>query len=101
MEDKQDEFAKKLAELEEMLSKLNGSGDSAITDDFLKRLEKVEKKAKKAKDGVKKLEKKYKKWKPKWKEMEKDIDYLKNALKDKTDQSVFTDEMDRLKDLIN
>ena len=70
-------------------------------DDLLKRLEKCEKKAKKAKDGVKKLEKKNKKWKPKWKQMEKDIEELKGLVKNKVDYNIFDEEMERLKNLIN
>jgi hypothetical protein len=70
-----------LKELESKISGLSGGGadmDSVNKllkdyikkdqwDDLVKRLEKCEKKAKKAKDVVKKQEKKIKKWKPKWK----------------------------------
>lgn len=47
-------------------------------DDLLKRLEKCEKKSKKAKDTAKKCEKKHKKWKPIWIQMQKDIEELKS-----------------------
>jgi hypothetical protein len=72
-----DELEKKLAnagggkgidmsELEKLLGDYLKKSDM---DDWLKRLEKVEKKAKKAKDNSKKCLKKIGKWKPKWKQM--------------------------------
>lgn len=96
-EDKLEDFGKRIAELEAKL--LNGG--QGLSDDFIKRLEKVEKKSKKAKDMSKKCEKKLKKWKPKWMEMEKDIEFLKASLNNKLDRSIFDVEIERLKDLIN
>ena len=71
-------------------------------EDYLKRLEKCEKKAKKAKDMAKKSHKKLKeKVKPKMKEMEKDIEELKEMMKNKLDCTLFDEEMERLKAIIN
>ena len=47
---------------------MSGNGiDSQLMNDYLKRLEKCEKKSKKAKDLGKKAVKTNKKWKPHWK----------------------------------
>jgi chromosome segregation ATPase len=114
-EDKLEEHEKRLKELESKISGLSGGGadmDSvnkllkdfakkSDMEDLKKRLEKCEKKAKKAKDGLKKQEKKMKKWKPKWKQMEKDIEELKGLLKDKVDCNIFDEEMEKIKNLIN
>ena len=56
-----------MSELEKLLGDYLKKSDM---DDWLKRLEKVEKKAKKAKDNSKKCLKKIGKWKPKWKQMQ-------------------------------
>lgn len=42
-----------------------------------------------------------KEWEPRWKEMEKDIEYLKSTIGNKVDYSVFDEEMEKLKALIN
>lgn len=78
-----------------------GGADANLLNDYLKRLEKCEKKAEKAEDKAEKGLKKIKKWKPQWKQMQKDIDELKKRLLSKTDQALFDEEIDRLKDLIN
>ena len=71
-------------------------------EDYLKRLEKCEKKSKKAKDMAKKSQNKIKeKIKPKMKEMQKDIDELKELMKNKLDCSLFDEEMERMKNIIN
>jgi tetrahydromethanopterin S-methyltransferase subunit G len=66
-----------MSELEKLLGEYLKKSDM---DDWLKRLEKVEKKAKKAKDNSKKALKKIGKWKPIWKQMQKDIEDLKNLV---------------------
>jgi tetrahydromethanopterin S-methyltransferase subunit G len=88
VEDKCEDYDKRLKELESKISLLNsapvGEGGHSGPDldtlnkllsdfikksemeDLLKRLQKCEKKAKKAKDLSKKNEKKHKKWKPQW-----------------------------------
>ena len=70
-------------------------------DSLEKRLEKCEKKTKKAKDNSKKCLGKVQKWKPKWKQMEKDIEELKKLMGNKLDCSLFDEEMEKLKNLIN
>jgi chromosome segregation ATPase len=70
-------------------------------ESLLKRLEKCEKKSKKAKDTASKCEKKHKKWKPKWIQMQKDIEELKALLGNKVDYNVFDEEMEKIRDLIN
>jgi ABC-type uncharacterized transport system ATPase subunit len=65
-EDRQDDFDKRL---EELLQKLKNSGtgsgvDQKLLDNWLHRLEKCEKKSKKAKDLSKKNDKKIEKWEP-------------------------------------
>ena len=87
-----------MSELEKLLSDYLKKSDM---DDWLKRLEHAEKKAKKANDKAKKSLKKIIKWKPIWKEMHKDIEDLKALMNQKVDQSLFDQEIDSIKDLIN
>lgn len=115
MEDKLAEHEKRIKELEERPIGSGGGADlreiNKLLEDFLKknefedylkRLEKCEKKAKKAKDMAKKCHKKLKeKVKPKIKHMEKDIEELKEMMKNKLDISIFDEEMERLKSIIN
>jgi predicted nuclease with TOPRIM domain len=70
-------------------------------DALLKRMDKCEKEAGEAKESSHKCIKKMKKWKPKWKQMEKDIDELKKLMSNKLDCSLFDEEIDKLKNLIN
>jgi uncharacterized coiled-coil DUF342 family protein len=84
-EDKLEVHEKQIQELMEKL-KNSGSGvDASLMNDYLKRLEKCEKKADKAEDKAEKGLKKIKKWKPSWKQMEKDIEELKRMMRNKTD----------------
>ena len=82
VEDKIEEFNRRLKELEDNIKGGVVSGEGGKTDidmnllrdmvkksemeDLVKRLEKCEKKSKKASQKAKKQEKKQKKWKPKW-----------------------------------
>eukprot|EP00347_Sterkiella_histriomuscorum_P001908 403370209 len=101
-EDKLEDFSNRIEELEKKIGNVGGSGvDEKLLNDYLKRLEKCEKKSKKAKDLSKKNAKKHKKWKPKWEHMQKDIEDLKKLMNQKTDQSLFDEEIDRLKNLLN
>jgi hypothetical protein len=70
-------------------------------DALMKRLEKCEKKSKKAKDLSQKSLKKLKKWKPVWIQMQRDIEELKKLMGNKLDCSMFDEEMQKMRDLIN
>lgn len=114
VEDKSDDFLKRIEDLEKrMLAVGTGGGSGGDFDlnallnqlngkfvpldptgeDILKRLEKVEKKAKKAKDTAKKAYKKAKKNKERSKNNEKEIEKLWEAMKGKVDLSVFDEQM--------
>jgi len=70
-------------------------------ENLTKRLEKCERKSKKAKDNSKKNLKTIEKWEPEWEQMEKDIEELKKLMSNKIDCTLFDEEMDKLRNLIN